>query len=233
MELKLYWKIVWRWWWLILLPALVVGGYGLATYRAPAGAYTTTLRFTAAQPGTDAPPERLYDQNYYRWLTSEYIVSGLKDWVRTGLFAQAVSDELAARGTAIPAGAVAGAIASDNARSVLVVYLTWGDQTQLLAMAEAVMTVLQERNGDVFPQLGGQPAAVTPLDTPAVGSLPPSLRARLDLPLKVGLALAFGCALALLAFYLDPFVRDRDDAAAAGLAVLAEIPGRGRIRRRA
>ena len=227
MELRQLLKLALRWWWLIALPPLLVGAYGLATYRAPQGAFTTSLRFTAAQPGSrDAPAERLYDANYYRWLTSEYIVSGLKDWVRTGAFAQAVSEAMNARGVSVPAGAVAGSIASDAARSVLVVYLTWPDQAQLTVMAEAVTKVLQDKNGDVFPQFGGQLAQVVALDNVGIAPVPPSLRVRFDLALKVGLALAVGLGLGLVAHYLDPFVREKDELEGLGIKVVGEIPKR-------
>jgi capsular polysaccharide biosynthesis protein len=139
---------------------------------------------------------------------------------------------LALAGHSLAPGEVAAAItAADNARSILIVYLTWGDQDQLLALAEAVSAVLQEKNAEAFPQLGGQGAIVVPLDNPGVGVAPPSLRARLDLPLKVGLGLAVGVLLALVAHYLDPFVRDREELERMGLSVIAEIP-RGRLAKR-
>jgi capsular polysaccharide biosynthesis protein len=223
MELRQYVRIILRWWWLILLPPLIIGAYGLTTYRpAPAG-YTASLRFTAGQPQTLTTSPG-YDANYYRWLTSEYIVGGLKDWARTGAFAEAVSQELAASGTTIPASAIQGAIASDNARSVLVIYLTWGDREQLLALAQSATKVLQAQNADVFPQLGGQSAAVVPLDSPNPTPVGSSLRARLDLPLKVGLGFVVGLALAFLAHYFDPFVREKEELERLGLRVIAELP---------
>lgn len=223
MELRQYVRIALRWWWLILLPPLMVGAYGLATYRPAPSSYTTSLRFTAGQPQslTSNPG---YDANYYRWLTSEYIVSGLKDWARTGAFAEAVSRELAASGTTLSADAIRGAIASDNARSVLVIYLTWGNPEQLIALAQSVTKVLQEQNANVFPQLGGQSAAVVPLDSPHPAPVGLSLRARLDLPLKVGLSFAVGLALAFLAHYFDPFVREKDELERMGMKVVAEVP---------
>lgn len=263
MELLQYLKIALRWWWLILLPTLVVGIYSLATYRAPAGGYALTLRYTAAQPGlsstdgstqgsdsstegsdgpasgsdgpaggSDGPADRLYDSNYYRWLTSEYIVNALKDWTRTGNFIAAVNAKLAATGSTMPAAAISGA---DNARSILIVYLATGltdpqvATEQLRQTAEAVTAVLQEQNAEVFPQLGGQAAVVTPLDSPSAGAVPPSLRSQLELPLKLGLGLAVGLALALAAHYLDPFVREKTDLEKMGMRVIAEMP---RTRRR-
>jgi len=227
MELRQYVRIALRWWWLIFLPPLMVGAYGLATYRPAPSSYTTSLRFTAGQPQslTTIPG---YDANYYRWLTSEYIVGGLKDWARTGAFAEAVSRELAASGTTLSADSLRGAIASDNARSVLFIYLTWGDREQLLALAQSVTKVLQEQNAEVFPQLGGQPAAVVLLDSPNPAPVGISLRARLDLPLKVGLGFAVGLALAFLAHYFDPFVREKDELERMGMKVVGELPKGGR-----
>ncbi len=226
--MKQLWKVARRGWWLIALPALIVGVISAVTYRPPAASYALVLRFTAGQPEpfTTSPQ---FDPTYYRWLASEYIVGALKDWVRTGDFAERVSTALQARGVALPPVAVAGAItASDNARSLLLVYLGGDDPAQLRAIAEAITEVLRDQNAAVFPQLGGQAAVVTPLDTPNVSLQPPGVRALLDLPLRLALALTFGFALALAAHYLDPFVHDKADLEKLGVKVIAEIPrGKG------
>jgi uncharacterized protein involved in exopolysaccharide biosynthesis len=222
MDLRLYLAILRRWWWLILLPALVVGGIGLATYRRPPLTYGATVRFTASLP--PSAQEEGFDPTYYSWLTSEYIVGSLSDWIRTGAFAQAVSDELAARGTPLPAPAVQGALASDYVRSQLLLFVNTGDPEQTRRIAEAAITVLQTRSGEAFPQLGGVDATVTALDSPNVGASAPGLRAMLDLPVRLGLGLAVGVALAFLAHYADPFVRSRRDVEDLAIRVLGEIP---------
>jgi hypothetical protein len=86
--------------------------------------------------------------------------------------------------------------------------------------------VLQEQNAAAFPQLGGQAAQVVPLDAVGIGPVPPSLRSRFDLPLKVGLGFMVGAALALAAHYLDPRVREKEDLEQIGLRVIGEIPGK-------
>jgi capsular polysaccharide biosynthesis protein len=223
MELRDYVTILRRWWWLILIPPLIVGAYGLLTYRAPGVTYSGSVRYTVGQPSGLAESVG-YDPNYYRWLTSEYIASGVKDWARGGEFTRLVSAELAARGLEIPAGPLRGAMAADNVRSMLTVYVTWPDPAQAVAILDAATAVLQTHNAEVFPQLGGLAAAIVPLDAAAVGPISPGLRSRLDLPLKVALALAVGAGLALAAHYLDPFVRERRELEAMGLTVLGQIP---------
>ena len=223
MEIKLYLKILLRWWWLVAIPALVIGAVGLITYHRPPVTYGTTVRFSASLPPTlSAAPGA--DPNYYSWLTSEYIVGGLSDWIKTGAFAQAVSDELAAQGKTIPAPAVQGALASDYVRSQLVLFVNSGSPDDAAAIANAAITVLQTRNAEAFPQLGGHNAIVTALDAPTVGASPPGLRAMLDLPLRLLLGLGVGIALAFAAHTLDPFIHDRRDVETLGLAVKGEIP---------
>ncbi|MEP7355718.1 MAG: hypothetical protein ABI847_00600 [Anaerolineales bacterium] len=223
MELRDLLLILKRWWWLILLPAVAVGLYGAATYHAPAPAFSAAVRYTAGQPAGLADTTG-YDPNYYRWLTSEYIVTALKDWVRTGSFTEAVSGELAQQGTNLSSAALAGALGADNARSTLVVFVTWPDPGQAVAILNAATAVLQRDNARVFPQLGGLAAVVQPLESPAAGPVGVSLRSRLDVPLKAALGLALGFALALAAHYLDPYVRSRRDLEQLNLPVLGEIP---------
>jgi capsular polysaccharide biosynthesis protein len=62
------------------------------------------------------------------------------------------------------------------------------------------------------------------MDQVIVGSAPPSLSSQLNLPLRLGLALAAGLALAFLVDYLDPTVRSRAELEGMGLGVLGEIP---------
>jgi capsular polysaccharide biosynthesis protein len=223
MELRDYLVIARRWWWLIVLPALVAGLYGAATYHPPPPTYSAALRYTAGQPSSLASSPG-YDPNYYRWLTSEYIVTALKTWVQSGSFAAAVSAELAAKGQSIPVGALRGALGSDSTRSILVVSFSSGDGSQVPAIFDAITTVLQRDNATVFPQLGGLAAVVQPLDSPDVVAVAPSLRARLDWPLKLVVGLILGLGLALVAHYLDPYVRDRRDLDQLGLPVAGEIP---------
>ncbi len=219
MELRTLLKILKRYWYLILIPPILVGAFTLVTYRAPAQGYTTSLRFSVGY----APEQQtasLYDRKYPAWLTSEYIAGGLSDWAKTGDFAQAVAN---VAGGDITAGEVAGSIVSDYLRSIVVLYLNGSDPDRLTAIGNAAIKVLQVRNNVIFPQ-NGEGATVTALDGVVVVPAPPALRSRLDIPIRLGLGLALGVVLAFLAWYFDPRIRDRADAEAIGLNIIAEIP---------
>lgn len=227
MELSAYWKIIRRWWWLVLLPVLAAGAAAIVTYRPIPTVYTTSVRFTAGQPSSAPDDNPGYDPNYYSWLTSEYIVTGLAGWVKTGTFAAAVSQALSGRGVELPPGAVQGALVADQSRSLLVVYATWPNSGELRSLIESAAEVLRTRSADVFPQFGGQPPEIVPLDDPStvsLGSVGPGLRSLLDIPIKAGLGLAAGLALAFAAHALDPTIRQIEEIQKMGLTVVGQIP---------
>jgi capsular polysaccharide biosynthesis protein len=224
MELRTYWKIVMRRWWLVVVPVAVVVVYLAATYTPPGPVYQVVMRFAAGTEPAGLSEE--YDR-YYPWLTSEYIANGLADVAETGAFAQAVASRLAESGLEIPAGAIQAGIVTDNAQSILVVYLTWGNGEQIVAVAKAITAELTTNGAAYYPQLKGIEPSVRPLDAPAPVPLPPGLRAQLMGPaIRLGLALVVGVALALLWHYLDPTIRTREETEGLGLSVLAEIPHR-------
>ena len=219
MELRTLLKILKRYWYLVVIPPVLVGVLTLVTYRAPEPSYTSTLRFSVGY----APEQQtmsLYDRKYPAWLTSEYIAGGLSDWAKTGDFAQAVAE---VAGGDITASEAAGSIVSDHLRSIVVLYLNGSDPDRLTAVGQAAIKVLQVRNNVIFPQ-NGEGAIVTALDGVVVAPAPASLRSRLDIPIRLGLGLALGVVLAFLVWYFDPRIRDRADAEAIGLNVIAEIP---------
>jgi len=203
MELRVYFRILKNRWWLALIPAIIVLGIGLITYRQPAPVYQVGVRFTVGYPPESSGPY-LYDRYYPAWLASEYIAGGLGDWIKTGDFAAELSRELEHQNVSIPANALAGRIASDHQRSMVTMFITWPDARQLEAIATAAITALQTRNAQAFPQLGTNGAIVRAVDPVNVGRVPPGLRAQLDLPVRVALALVVGIALVFMAHYLWP-----------------------------
>lgn len=224
MELRQMFKVGLRWWWLIVLPVVVVGAYVGLTYRRPALAYQVVLRFAA---GSDPAGLSVDYDRYYPWLTSEYIANGLADVARTGAFAEAVQARLAGQGLTVAAGAVQGAINSDNTQSIFVIYLTWPDAAQLTMLAEAVSAELTTNGAAYFPQMQGVGILARRLDAPQPVPVAPSLRVQLLGPgLRLLLALAVGGALALLAHYLDPMVWERAEVEALGVPIVGSIPRR-------
>ena len=222
MELRTYIKILIRRWWLVAAPVVVVAAYLLATYRPPGTIYQVVIRFAAGTQPAGLSED--YDR-YYPWLASEYIANGLADIAMTGAFSQAISQRLSEAGIDIADSAIQGAIVTDNAQSVMVIYVTWPDPDQIVAIAYAISAELTKNAAAYYPQLANIEPAVRQLDPPRPVPVPPGLRAQLAGPaIRLGLALAVGLAFAFLWHYLDPSVHDASELEQLGLQVLTTIP---------
>jgi hypothetical protein len=182
------------------------------------------IRFTAGSPpASELSPD--YDR-YYAWLTSEYIANGLADLARTGAFALAVSERLANAGHTVPAGAIQGAIASDNAQSVLTVYVTWsGPADQAVAIAEALSAELLESGPEYYPQMPADVQLARQSDPIVAIAIPPSLQAQLLQPaIRLLIAAAVGAGLMALAHAFDPRLHGSEDLSPLGIDVVGTLP---------
>jgi capsular polysaccharide biosynthesis protein len=229
MELKQLWAVIVRWWWLIVIPTLVALALTLPSLRnviSPPPGYAVHIRFTASQPPLADSAHTFEDQSYIPWLASEYAVVNLAAWMRTDTFADEIAKALKAEGHDLPPESVRGAIANaDAARSIMTLYLAWSNPDEIKLIAEAAITVLREQNQVYFPQFGAQKAVITPLDDVIIVPTAPPITSRLSPLVRVLVGLAAGLALAFLAEYLDPTIRNRRDVEALfDLPVLSEIP---------
>lgn len=204
------------------VPPLIVLVFSLVTYAPPpAAGYNVGVNFIVSQAPAElsANPD---ENRYYNWLASEYIVNGLTDWVTGGAFKQAVSAHLAAQSIEVPPHTFN--VAADNVRSKLQLSIQHGDADLLAGIMDAAIVVLTEQNAAVLPQLGGETAVIIQVDQPVVTPIPTSIRAQLDVPLRIVLALVAGLGLALLVEYLDTTIRDREEVESIGFPLLGEIP---------
>jgi capsular polysaccharide biosynthesis protein len=210
-----------RWWWLILIPVVIVSLVAVPTLlqneQAGAGGYQTSFQYTAAQSVSNVSPREGDYQDV--WLASEFVVNAFTDWVRSSSFRAEIAERLPER---VSLGSLN--IAADNNRSVGVVYMSYPDADGLEQITGIALDVLQTENADYFPHLGDTPAEVNILDAPQIVAAPPPLTNRFAPILQIGVALAFGIGLATLAIYLDPTLRYVDELERDGFQVLATVP---------
>lgn len=219
MELKQYWRIVVRRWALVVALLAIVLVVSLVTYRAPAPVYQAALRFAVGIEG-DGPVSTVSGEGRSdAWLASEYLADDLGEVLKGGEFASRISAQV---GFQVPAGA----IYASREHRILSVSVTSGDRAQVQAIAEAVGAAVREIDAGYFPQLAGVQANAVLIDGPSIVQLGRSLKDKLDLPIRLFVALVAGVALAFLWDYLDDSVRGRSDIESLGVAVLAEIPRR-------
>lgn len=224
MELIQFLRILLRRWWLILIPVVIVALITLPSLLngspAVSGGYSARLHYSAAQSMSAIPRQ---DGDYQDiWLSSELAINAFTEWIVGSRFKEEVrfvADELGVELNVALLG-----IGADNERSVGRIDLSYPTEEGLSTAINAVIQVLQTRNQDYFAQLGGVPATVTILDQTLPASAPPPIADRLGVVLRFGLAFAAGLGLAVLAHYLDPFIRRKDEVEKLGLPVISLIP---------
>lgn len=213
-------RILLRRWWLVLIPVVITAALALPDLlnrRAISGGYSAGVQYTAFQsmeaiPRTDGDYQDI-------WLSSELTVNAFADWIRSGSFKQEIAARLNDSAAVAPL-----TIAADNERSLGTISFYHPDEAALNAIVSAAIEVLQTRSSAYFAQLGGEPAAVTILDQSPAVPTPPPLVDRYGPFLRIGLGLLAGIGLALLAHYLDPVIRRREEVESLGLPVIATIP---------
>ncbi|MGD8626702.1 MAG: hypothetical protein PVF47_11270 [Anaerolineae bacterium] len=221
MELRAYWHIVWRRWWLVAILVAAVLVVSLVTYEAPPPVYQASMRFAIGIEGQEPVNAASGEGRSDAWLASEYLADDLSQVLRGGDFAAQISERV---GFAVPAGTI---FASREHR-IMSVSITWDDPDQIVAIAEAVGAEVEDGGAAYFPQLEGVQAQAVLIDGPGVGQVGRSLQDKLDLPIRLFIALLAGVGLAFLWDYLDDTVRDRAEVEALGVPVLGEIPRRRR-----
>jgi len=219
MELRLYWQIVWKRAWLVAILVGIVAVVTIVTYHPPATTYAATLRFNVGLlPVPPTGAEYTYNP-LDTWMASEYLMDDLASAVRGGTFAAAVQSRLGAE-----APPLAGAFSAATEHRVLAVHITWGNATQLADIANAAVAVLEEDSNTFVGPLGNAQPVLRLIDPPVIFPVGRSLKQKLDIPLRLGLAFIAGVALTFLLDYLDTSLRDRSEVEKLGLTVLGEIP---------
>jgi capsular polysaccharide biosynthesis protein len=227
MELRDYWRILWRRWWIIASLVVIVLVASIVWRSQPTPMYHATMRFTIGV-APDSDGERLtMDPLYSAYLASEYIADDFAEILRSESFAADVSARLAAQGIVVPAGAIQGFTVAEKQHRILTMQITWPDEGQLQAIAQAARETLQIDNAKYFKQLGSEGAEVYVIDSPRIVSLGVSLKDRLDIPIRVVLALLAGVGLAFLLHYVDDTIQDSEELEALGLNIVGQIPTAG------
>ncbi|MCS6826091.1 MAG: hypothetical protein NZ553_05685 [Caldilinea sp.] len=229
MELREYWVILRRRWW---LPATLVVLVGLISiiqlrpWQPRAAMYSASMRLLIGVLPAAEQDATAYDPRYYAWLTSEYLVDDFTEVVRSRLFAAQVSQRLRDQNIEVPAGVIQGSAATGKLHRIITLSFTWPDAAQLEAIARAAADELTQNATFYFQQLGTENAGVTLIDGPSVAVVGAGVREQVELPLRILLALIVGVGLAFLLHYLDDSVRRPEDLEALGVSVLGEIPRR-------
>lgn len=222
MELRAYGRIMWRFAWLIVLLPLLVGLLSLATYRAPAPSFAYSLKLSVSfLPVSSERTDQ--DPRLGAVMASEYVADDLTEILRGTRFADLVRQYLP-EGASVAPGAIAAATRAEKLHRILNVTVTASTPEQTAALGRAVAQTIENDLVGLLTDLWGSDVRLVLIDQAGPYPLPPSLRARLDVPLRVILAAIAAVMLAFLLDYLDDSVRTRLEAEQLVGPVLAEIP---------
>lgn len=196
----------------------------LITAQTPPPTFVASTRFTisvsADRPLNGVDPALTGAQ------ASEYIRDDFVEVIRSDLFARDVNAVLNDPQLKISKGNISGAV--EKQRRIMSLAITWHNPDEAKRIADAAVQALARNNAKYFAQMGAQGAQVTILDDPSVTAITPGLRDRLDIFIRAAIAFVAGIVLVFILDYMDDSVRSVRDVEKMGLAVMGEIPDRGK-----
>ena len=230
MELREYWNIIRRRWWLPVAITVVALIASTAVGLRGAAAYKTDMRLAVSTIPTPDPNAVLYyDPTYYSNLDSEYLADDMSELLTSRAFADEVTAEMATAST------------PSTVDPLTIVNATRTKKTH--RFIDITLTTSTFEEGDLIAQSIGRilsdPAhvavylkALTAYNTQMVMVTPPvTHRANTvlglisEIALRTVISLLVGIGLAFLIDYVDPSVRTRQEAEAVlQMPVLGEIP---------
>ena len=233
MELREYWSIVRRRWWVV---AIVTGVAFLASASIGlrgATAYRTDMRIAISTLPSAVPASQLYfDPTYYSNLNSEYLADDMSEFMHSEAFASEVRRELATgRNLNVDVNTIINSTRTKKTHRFIDVTVTSATPEDGKEIAESISRLLSDP-----PRIAQYLAALTAYDTQMRVISPPDTHRANTIPglisevgLRTLIGLLIGIALAFLLDYLDTSVRSRDEAEdLLRLPVLGTIPRTGR-----
>ncbi|MCO6449142.1 MAG: hypothetical protein J5I90_00010 [Caldilineales bacterium] len=226
MELRYYWAVIRRRWWILAILLLLTLAFTLISqkpWQPRPPAYALGMSFSVGVRPQENNTEYNYD-GYYSALASEYLIDDFAAVVKGSEFANAVSARLADQGISVAAGTIQGSTQTGTLHRILQLTVYGSDPDQLQLIADAAAATLEQDADQFMPRLLANQGAVYLINRGGVAEIGPGLRQRLDLPLRLALAFVAGIGLIFLLEYLDDRIRGRADLEALGISVMGEVP---------
>jgi capsular polysaccharide biosynthesis protein len=229
-ELREYWTIIRRRWWLpvaITLAALIAS---TAVGVRGASAYKTDMRIAISTiPTPDANAVLYYDPTYYSNLDSEYLADDMTEFMTSRAFATEVQRELATSSTPVDydVETILTATRTKKTHRFIDVTLTTPTFEQGEQIAASISRILNDpaHLGIYLKALTAYNTQMTVVTPPVTHRANTLLGLISEIALRTLIGLFVGIAAAFLIDYIDPSVRSRQEAEAVlQLPVLGQIP---------
>jgi capsular polysaccharide biosynthesis protein len=230
MELREYWAIIRRRWWLpvaitlvALIASTVVGVRGASAYKTDMRVAVSTI------PTLNPGGVPYFDPIYYSNLDSEYLADDMSEFLTSRAFAEEVHNELATSSDPydVDIDTITTVTRAKKTHRFIDITITTPTFDQGAAIAGSISRILSDPNHvaqylKALTAYNAQLEVVTPPVTHRANSVP-GLISEIGLRTLIGLIVGLGAA--FLIDYLDPSVRTRQEAEALlDVPVLVEIP---------
>ena len=223
MELRRYWRVFWRRWWIAALITVATGILSFVASPLTQGNYTASMRVLLSVPAEPARGAYFRYDKYYSLLSSEYLTDDFIEVVRSQAFRDDVREAMGAAPN-VPIS-IHSLPRANSAPRILTILVTGRDPELTQRAAAAAAGVLTLRAGDYFSQLGPNSLIARVIDPPTVAAATASGRNYLNILLRTLVGLMAGVGLVFFLHYLDTTLYDREDLARhVGIPILAEIP---------
>jgi capsular polysaccharide biosynthesis protein len=230
MELREYWTIIRRRWWLpaaltavALIASTVLGIRGAAAYKTDMRLAVSTI------PTVDPTSATGYDPVYYSNLDSEYLADDMSEFMTSRAFAEEVHNELATSSTPsdVDIDTITNVTRAKKTHRFIDITISTATFDEGSQIAASISRILSDPN-HVAQYLKALTAYHTQLEivTPPVTHRANTVLGLIsEIGLRTLIGLLAGIAIAFLVDYVDPSVRTREEAEALlQMPVLGEIP---------
>jgi capsular polysaccharide biosynthesis protein len=242
LELRHFWNIIRRRWWVAALVFVLAAAYGVYQWKAGGNIYNAQARLVVRQilPAieTTISATNVYSYDgYYRDISSEYLVDDYDEIVKGRTFADAVAETM--KGNPSKYGSnplngdkVYGLIGASRIHRIMTLDINSDDPAVSVNVANAAAETLMNKGGSFFPGGVRDDVGFQTIDYPKD---PSEAKSNASKKLTTGviivlLGLIIGLALAFLLDYLDDRVRDVGDAQrVTDLPVIGRVPNRGTL----
>lgn len=228
MELKRYWQIIMRNWWIVVLLTLVGVAAAYQYYKSHPPSYQATVSIQLDQQLLPSETPISGQSFSEAQLASQYVADNFTHIVVGNVFLADVSAKLKQESNMdIGADALKGMVTAKTQDRDLEVTIAGGNPTQVVAVAQALASVFRDKttfakyanNGDQ-----NQPVVPTVLDIPASAGLNGGRNVLLAAIYAV-VGFIAGIAITFLLAYLDDSIRaPREIEELLGVPLLAAIP---------
>ncbi len=224
MELRQYWRIFSRRLWLPLILMAVAAASALLFQHPIPPQFEASARVIVDLPPLPAEEGMGFDPRLTAPQATEYLIDDFNSFVGSDVVAQEVSRRLSGQGIQVPAGAIYSSTSSQKIHRTIDLKITWPDAEQAKTIMLTLVTVVQEEAPSYFARLDQHAPKLALISGPSVSPIATPLTRRLDVPIRLLLALIAGIALVFLWDYFDNSVRDHQELEKMGIPVLAVIP---------